>query len=253
MPLTEVRGLRISHRIVGSADGRVLLWVPDPLGGDAPGGPPDPGLPGIATLIPDLPGQGRSDKPPEGLGLAEIAELLAVWLEILGLEPPLVWAQGPGAPVVLAALAQIGASPERIVLVDASVCPRARLRWALRASILWRGLAARRRPALAPGLWARGGQRTAERLAALEGWPRVVGPARRFLRGRDRSTVLVWRAGGRCWAQDPRPVLEELVPGAWSLEWAGPGPGPGCVERCVELLLGEAPLRPSPVVPQPRG
>lgn len=237
MTSTLVRGLRVCHRDAGDPADPIALLIHGHLedGGVFGAAPP----PGIRLVVPDLPGHGRSDKPPDGLCLEGIAVLLAGWLRARARAPRWVWARDLGAIVVLAALAELGAVPERIVLVDASLQRHARLRWFRRVRCLCGALAARHRPLHDPRLWARGGRRTAERLAALEGWARIVGAARGSLQERERETVLAWGAGRRRWAGDPRADLGALVPGALQLERCGCDVGPG--GWCPERLTGPGP------------
>jgi pimeloyl-ACP methyl ester carboxylesterase len=74
----------------------------------------------------DLPGFGRSEKPPRALAVEELADALRAWLDALGLERPALVANSMGCQIVAELAAR---HPERagpLVLVGPTVDPHRR-------------------------------------------------------------------------------------------------------------------------------
>lgn len=70
----------------------------------------------MRTWAPDLPGHGRSTKPPETLGMLEQVDVLRRWLQQCGIEQPLLVANSWGCQLVVE-LAARGVDVRGLVLV----------------------------------------------------------------------------------------------------------------------------------------
>ena len=77
-------------------------------------------------LAPDLPGYGRTKKPPRPLGIAELAEALGDWLEAERLGPVPLLANSMGCNIVTELVAREPHRADRLVLVGPTVDPRLR-------------------------------------------------------------------------------------------------------------------------------
>ncbi|HEX7309852.1 MAG TPA: alpha/beta hydrolase [Gaiellaceae bacterium] len=80
----------------------------------------------FAVFVPDLPGYGRSQRPPAPLGISELADALAGWLDAAGLERPALMTNSMGCQVVTQLAVR---RPERtgpLVLVGPTVDPQRR-------------------------------------------------------------------------------------------------------------------------------
>jgi len=80
----------------------------------------------FTVFVPDLPGCGRSQRPPAPLGISELADALAGWLDAAGLECPALVANSMGCQVVTQLAVR---RPERVgslVLVGPTVDPHRR-------------------------------------------------------------------------------------------------------------------------------
>ena len=91
---TDVGELRIHARVtVGLADsGAPVVVLVHGVGVASPYFVPTMKqlAPHFQVFAIDLPGFGRSDKPPQTLSIAELADALAAWLQAEGLERPIV-------------------------------------------------------------------------------------------------------------------------------------------------------------------
>lgn len=86
------------------------------------------------VYVPDLPGQGRSDKLPRALTVPEAAELLRAWLDAAGIARASIVAHSLGCQTVAHLAADHPERVERLVLIGATVAPGQRTPWA----VLWR-------------------------------------------------------------------------------------------------------------------
>lgn len=82
--------------------------------------------PHVRVLAPDLPGYGRSDKPPRALRVPELADALAAWMDALGLGRASLVGNSFGCQVVADLAARYPERVERAVLLGPTVDPRAR-------------------------------------------------------------------------------------------------------------------------------
>ena len=79
-----------------------------------------------SAFVPDLPGHGRSERPPEPLGIRGLAEALAACLDALGLERPALVANSLGCQVVTELAVR---RPQRVgplVLIGPTIDPERR-------------------------------------------------------------------------------------------------------------------------------
>jgi pimeloyl-ACP methyl ester carboxylesterase len=97
LPIVHVHGFGIS--------GRYLLPTARLL---TPLGP---------NLVPDLPGYGRSPRPPRTLGIPELSEALLAFLDALGIERAVLLGNSMGCPVILDAAHREPDRVARLVLV----------------------------------------------------------------------------------------------------------------------------------------
>jgi len=84
----------------------------------------------FAVAVPDLPGFGRSEKPPRTLDTAQLAACLREWTAVKELERPIVLANSYGCQVALEASSQDPDWCCALVLVGPTVDPAARSRHA---------------------------------------------------------------------------------------------------------------------------
>jgi len=121
----EVEGLRL-HACAGGdgppvvlvhgygVSGRYMLPLAGALAGSC------------SVYVPDLPGHGRSDPPHGPLGIAELARALGDWLDVVGLERPVLLGSSMGCQVVTELAVR---RPERagpLVLVGPTIDPSRR-------------------------------------------------------------------------------------------------------------------------------
>lgn len=168
---------------------------------------------------PDLPGFGASEKPGRTLGLGELADVLAAWMDAAALERAAVVGNSVGCQVVLELALRHGGRTACLVLLGPTIDPAARSPRAL----LWRWLLnARHEPARllpvllrdyrAAGIW-----RPLRTLAAAlrdpveQKLPRIETPAL-VLRGEHDALV------SQAWAERVAELLPRgrlaVVPGA---------------------------------------
>lgn len=88
-----------------------------------------------AVFAPDLPGFGRSAKPRHALGVPELADALAAWLDAVGLGRAVLVGNSPGCQVIADLAARCPGRAEAVVLAGPTMDPAARsapeqvLRW----------------------------------------------------------------------------------------------------------------------------
>ncbi|MBW3593125.1 MAG: alpha/beta hydrolase [Actinobacteria bacterium] len=82
--------------------------------------------PHLRVYAPDLPGWGRSDRPPRALTIPEVADALAGWLDVVGIESPTLLANSMGCQVVVDLVARSRGRADRLVLVGPTVDPASR-------------------------------------------------------------------------------------------------------------------------------
>lgn len=92
------------------------------------------------VFAPDLPGFGRSDAPREILSLVELADELRAWMDVRGLERPVLLGNSMGCQVLIDFAVRAPERVGRLVLVGPTVDPRFRSfgrqvpRWLLEAT-----------------------------------------------------------------------------------------------------------------------
>ena len=74
----------------------------------------------------DLPGYGRSERPPRALGVPELADALRAWLDVLGLDRPALVANSMGCQIAVDLAARAPERVDRLVLVGPTIDPAAR-------------------------------------------------------------------------------------------------------------------------------
>jgi pimeloyl-ACP methyl ester carboxylesterase len=74
----------------------------------------------------DLPGFGRSERPPRALGVPGLADALRAWLDVLGLERPALVANSMGCQVAVELAVRAPERVDRLVLVGPTIDPHAR-------------------------------------------------------------------------------------------------------------------------------
>ena len=77
----------------------------------------------------DLPGFGRSGKPPRALDIGELADALAAWLGAEGIARPIVLGNSVGCQVVVDFAVRYPDRVERVILTGPTFDPRARSAW----------------------------------------------------------------------------------------------------------------------------
>jgi pimeloyl-ACP methyl ester carboxylesterase len=75
---------------------------------------------------PDLPGFGRSGKPPRALNLTELSDVLARWMELLGVERAAMLANSIGCQIIVDLALRRPEMVEQLVLVSPTVDKEAR-------------------------------------------------------------------------------------------------------------------------------
>jgi pimeloyl-ACP methyl ester carboxylesterase len=78
------------------------------------------------TYAPDLPGFGRSGKPPHVLDIRELADALAAWAQVIGLRGATLVGNSLGCEVIIDFALRYPALIDRAVLVGPTTDPRAR-------------------------------------------------------------------------------------------------------------------------------
>ena len=78
----------------------------------------------FTVFVPDLPGCGRSQRPPAPLGISELADALAGWLDAAGLERPAFVANSMGCQVVTSSQCAGPIATGPLVLVGPTVDPQ---------------------------------------------------------------------------------------------------------------------------------
>jgi 2-hydroxy-6-oxonona-2,4-dienedioate hydrolase len=82
--------------------------------------------PHLRVYAPDLPGWGRSDRPRRALAIPELADVLAEWLDVVGIEAPTLVANSMGCQVVVDLAARMRGRAAGLVLVGPTVDSGAR-------------------------------------------------------------------------------------------------------------------------------
>src|SRR3954447_3517207 len=85
-------------------------------------------LTGAACTVyaPDLPGQGKSDAARNGVGISALADVLGGWIDVVGLDRPLVVANSFGCQIVTDLAARRPACVGPFVLIGPTIDPRQR-------------------------------------------------------------------------------------------------------------------------------
>ena len=82
--------------------------------------------PSFSVFAPDLPGHGRSQRPPTPLGIAGLAAALAGWLDAAGLRRPAFVANSMGCQVVTELAVRLPGRVGPMVLIGPTVDPQRR-------------------------------------------------------------------------------------------------------------------------------
>ena len=205
-------------------------------------------VPTLARLAPyhrgyavDLPGFGRSDKPPRTLGVAELAGLLVAWMDAAGLPSAAIVGNSFGCQVVVDVAARHGERVTRVALLGPTMDRAARS--AARQVARWLRNSLHERPSQLPLLihdYAQAGLRRpletfwlALRDPVEEKLPRVEVPAL-VVRG-SRDTIVP-----QAWAEEVARLLPAgrlvVLPGAaHTLNYNSPGE----VVRVLRPFLAE--------------
>jgi 2-hydroxy-6-oxonona-2,4-dienedioate hydrolase len=86
--------------------------------------------PHARVYVPDLPGYGRSDRPPEGdLTVPELADVVLAWMDRVGLERPHLFGNSFGCQVIADLAARHPDRVGRLVLQGPTMDPHARSAW----------------------------------------------------------------------------------------------------------------------------
>jgi 2-hydroxy-6-oxonona-2,4-dienedioate hydrolase len=117
------------------------------------------------VYVPDLPGYGRSDRPPDrDLDVPELADTLLAWMERLGLTRPHLIGNSFGCQVIAHLAARHPDRVGRLVLQGPTMDPRARSFW--RQALRWLAVAPLERPSeglvLARDVWDLGPRRATD-------------------------------------------------------------------------------------------
>lgn len=154
----------------------------------------------FAVYAPDLPGSGRSARPPRVLDVAGLAVALESWLDAVGLERVSFLGNSMGCQVLVELALRAPARIERLVLVGPTVDPRWRTPW--RQLPRWAREALREPASLLPLLirdYLRFGPLRFWRTARLaladlveEKLPRVAAPALVVRGARDAFVSRAW-------------------------------------------------------------
>jgi pimeloyl-ACP methyl ester carboxylesterase len=118
--------------------------------------------PRARVYLPDLPGYGRSDRPPGGdLDVPELADALLAWMERVGLDRPHLIGNSFGCQVIAVLAARHPDRVGRLVLQGPTVDPHARSLW--RQALRWLAVLPFERPSeglvLARDVWDLGPRR----------------------------------------------------------------------------------------------
>jgi len=126
--VVRVRGLRVHARVGGlDRDGPPLVLVHglgvsstylEPLARELAAT--------ACVLAPDLPGYGRSERPPSVPGVAELATALSDWLEAIGVARAVVLGNSLGCQIAVELAVREPDRVEALVLVAPTVDPHAR-------------------------------------------------------------------------------------------------------------------------------
>jgi 2-hydroxy-6-oxonona-2,4-dienedioate hydrolase len=122
---TTVAGLDLFWRELGTGDplvfvhgigisGKYLLPTAERL------------APHVRALVPDLPGTGRSRRPPRALGVGGTAGALHAWLDAIGIERASFLGNSMGCQTIVRLAAERPERVDKLVLVGPTVDPRAR-------------------------------------------------------------------------------------------------------------------------------
>ncbi len=82
--------------------------------------------PHYRVYVPDLPGFGKSAKPPHILNIAELADALATWMQDMGLKSATLVGNSLGCQIIVDFALRYPAYIERAVLVGPTMDPQAR-------------------------------------------------------------------------------------------------------------------------------
>jgi pimeloyl-ACP methyl ester carboxylesterase len=129
----DVGGLRIHARVsVNPADsGAPIVVLVHGVGVASPYFVPTMKqlAPHFQVFAIDLPGFGRSDKPPHTLSIAELADALATWLRAEGLERPIVLGNSAGCQVAVDFATRYPEHLSCLILAGPTLDPDARTAW----------------------------------------------------------------------------------------------------------------------------
>jgi pimeloyl-ACP methyl ester carboxylesterase len=78
------------------------------------------------VYAPDLPGVGKSDRPPRAMTIPELADALAAWMQAAGLGSAVLVGNSLGCQVIVDFALRYAARLQRVVLVGATIDPEAR-------------------------------------------------------------------------------------------------------------------------------
>ena len=117
------------------------------------------------VYLPDLPGYGRSDRPPGGdLDVAQLADALLTWMDRMGLDRPHLIGNSFGCQVIADLAARHPDRVGRLVLQGPTFDPRARSFW--RQALRWLAVVPFERPSeglvLARDVWDLGPRRASD-------------------------------------------------------------------------------------------
>jgi pimeloyl-ACP methyl ester carboxylesterase len=200
-----VHGLRMHARVSGeelppsaptivlvhgvAVSGRYLLPLAEHL------------APRARVYVPDLPGYGRSDRPPRrDLTVPELADALLAWMDRVGLSRPHLIGNSFGCQVIADVAARYPDRVGRLVLQGPTMDPHARSAW--RQALRWLAVAPLERPSeglvLVRDLWDLGPRRAATMIRIALGDPieqklaRTVAPTLVVRGSRDAIVPRRW-------------------------------------------------------------
>lgn len=81
------------------------------------------------VYVPDLPGFGQSQNPPQALDIAQMADVLAAWMQDLVMAPAIFLGNSLGCQVIIELAVRYPQVVERIILVSPTTDPSARTVW----------------------------------------------------------------------------------------------------------------------------
>jgi pimeloyl-ACP methyl ester carboxylesterase len=129
----DIGGLRIHARVtLGPTDSRApIVVLVHGVGVASPYFVPTMKqlAPHFQVFAIDLPGFGRSDKPPHTLSIAALADALAAWLRVVGLERPIVLGNSVGCQVAVDFAARYPEHLSCLILAGPTMDPAARTAW----------------------------------------------------------------------------------------------------------------------------